>query len=1003
MNSSCAYRYALTFLLILSFCTSDSLGQSQVIPHAQDTMPGPALSPAEAIAKMKVPPGFRVECFASEPDLVNPVAMAIDEKGRVWVTESLEYPRREPGIGKDRVKVLEDTDGDGKADKVTIFAEGLNIPSGIAVGHGGVWVANSPDILFLKDTDGDGKADSKEVIVTGFGRDDTHELPNSLTWGPDGWLYGLNGVFNPSVIKHRGKEFAFTCALFRIHPKTREFQVFCEGTSNPWGVAFNENGSAFVSACVIDHLWHLVESAYYLRQGGPYPPFTWHLQSIVKHKHQKAAYCGITWFDSPAFPEKYREKLYMGNIHGGCINSDRLEKRGSTYFGLMEPDFLTANDQWFMPVVQKTGPDGCLWILDWYDRYHCYQDANRDPKGIDRLRGRLYRVVYERTQPIKNWDLGKKSKNDLIAALGDPNVFIRETAQRLLCEKGEAFLGEDGLGQLETLVKSNQTPRKHRLHALWTLGSLGKISSELEASIAKESDSTFRAWLVRFWGNQGTISPTSLELMNRFAAEADRDVQLQVIIAAAKINRFDPLPIWQAILRKSGDDPVIAGVLWQNLHPRMPGLASRWLDLASQSENAKLSKTEGQILARLSEKLLSQKPFHPESIEALFRLLTSQKEEAGTRQFLNILALRLETGEIGGESKKELKQRLLPSLGQLSGDPKQTVDNQAMAAITLALFGDPVGLEKAKVIYEARDKGENQRRRALQALLRANGTLAKPLVIDRLNDPGLGTPGERGRFLLDLALVENDSLAEELLNQWKALDPEVQARLIDLVSGKPKWAKALMARVVSKAVPTTAINANTARKLIGFKDAELTRQVTQHWGVVREGRNPERENLVRQMTNQLRSAKGNPANGPQLFQKVCAQCHKIYGQGQEVGPEITSNGRASFEQLVSNVFDPSLVIGTGYLATTVTTNKGKIFTGLLVEDSPDRVVLKVQGGTLETIPRTDLDELKTTQQSLMPEGMEKQLTPQEWADLFAFLCLDRPPGDPKAKKIPGSP
>ena len=229
------------------------------------------------------------------------------------------------------MKILEDTDADGKADKFTVFMEGLNIPSGIAVGHGGVWIANSPDILFVQDTDGDGKADTSEVVVTGFGRDDTHELPNSLTWGPDGWLYGLNGVFNRSHVtygpknpnfKEGQKPWDFTCAMFRIHPKTREFQVFCEGTSNPWGIAFNDEGEAFISACVIDHLWHLTETGYYHRQGGPYPPFTWKIESIVSHKHQKAAYCGIHWYDSDAYPEQYRKKLYMGNIHGSCINSD---------------------------------------------------------------------------------------------------------------------------------------------------------------------------------------------------------------------------------------------------------------------------------------------------------------------------------------------------------------------------------------------------------------------------------------------------------------------------------------------------------------------------------------------------------------------------------------------------------------------------------------------------------------------------------------------------------
>ena len=225
--------------------------QEERIPHAQDKPPGPALSPAEAIAKMTVPEGFSVELVASEPDIVNPVSMTIDERGRFWITESFEYPRRTPGPGKDRVKILEDTDADGKADKFSVFMEGLNIPSGIAVGHSGVWIANSPDILFVQDTDGDGKADTSEVVVTGFGRDDTHELPNSLTWGPDGWLYGLNGVFNPAHVvygpknpnfKEGQKPWDFTCAMFRIHPKTREFQVFCEGTSNPWGIAFNDEG-----------------------------------------------------------------------------------------------------------------------------------------------------------------------------------------------------------------------------------------------------------------------------------------------------------------------------------------------------------------------------------------------------------------------------------------------------------------------------------------------------------------------------------------------------------------------------------------------------------------------------------------------------------------------------------------------------------------------------------------------------------------------------------------
>ena len=291
-------------LAIATAVMAQEPGADAVIPHAQDRPPGPALSPAEAIAAMTVPDGFTVELVASEPDLVNPVAMTFDERGRIWVTESLEYPRKDAGPGRDRVKVLEDTDGDGKADKFTIFADGLNIPSGIAVGHGGVWVANSPDILFYPDADRDAVPDGPpEVVVTGFGRDDTHELPNSLTWGPDGKLYGWNGVFNQSVVTNRkGQTFRFTCAVFRIDPETRDFDLFCEGTSNPWGLAINPVGDLFASACVIDHMWHVAEGAYYIRQGGPYPAFTWPMRSIVDHRHQKAAYCGVHYFDSDAYP-----------------------------------------------------------------------------------------------------------------------------------------------------------------------------------------------------------------------------------------------------------------------------------------------------------------------------------------------------------------------------------------------------------------------------------------------------------------------------------------------------------------------------------------------------------------------------------------------------------------------------------------------------------------------------------------------------------------------------
>jgi glucose/arabinose dehydrogenase len=591
--------------LIASIAIATTLvaaAEKEVIPHAQDRPPGPPLSAVEAIAKMKVPPGFSVELVASEPDLVNPVAMTIDERGRFWITESLEYPRRQPGKGQDRIKVFEDTDGDGRAEKVTVFAEGLNIPSGIAVGYGGVWVANSPDILFMQDTDGDGKADKTEVVVTGFGRDDTHELPNSLTWGPDGWLYGLNGVFNASRVKHPGKEYNFTCALFRIHPRTRDFQLFCEGTSNPWGVAFDGEGSAFISACVIDHLWHLTETGYYLRQGGPSPPFTWHIGSIVKHRHQKAAYCGIHYFDSDAYPQEYRERLYMGNIHGNCINVDKLQRDGSTYFATPATDFLSANDAWFMPVVQKTGPDGSLYVLDWYDRYHCYQDANRDPKGIDRLKGRLYRVRYQNTPRVSAFDLAKENDDELIRRLASANVYYRDLAQRLLAERADSGTRR----KLQEMALDEKAPRKARMHALWSVVSMGPLDAAFHQALFSHADPTYRAWAVRAAGNAGKVDDAIQSLVQKAAEDESPDVKLQVAIAARKIEGIDAMPLLLKVLATCGDDKLIPHIVWQNLHPLLEDGGGDFLKLVKEYD---LKKTPNlsKIMPRATERMLAKK------------------------------------------------------------------------------------------------------------------------------------------------------------------------------------------------------------------------------------------------------------------------------------------------------------------------------------------------------------------------------------------------------------
>jgi putative heme-binding domain-containing protein len=969
------------------------------IPHGQDRAPNAPRSPAEAVRSMTVPAGFRVEVVAAEPDIVNPVAMTFDERGRIWFTESLEYPRRDPGTGRDRVKVLDDTDGDGKADTFTTFAEGLNIPSGIAVGHGGVWVANSPDILFMQDRDGDGKADTREVVATGFGRSDTHELPNSLTWGPDGWLYGWNGVFNPSkVASKNGKTYTFTCAIFRIHPRTRVFEVWCEGTSNPWGIAIDPEGSFFSSACVIDHLWHVVETGYYIRQGGPYPSFTWPIGSIVDHTHQKAAYCGIHYFDSPAYPAEYRGRLYMGNIHGNCVNVDVLERNGSTYRAKPAPDFLSANDAWFMPVSQKTGPDGCLYVLDWYDRYHCYQDANRDPAGIDRLKGRLYRVRYKDTPRRVGFDLAASSDDELIKLLGSLNVYDRDIAQRLLSERASRSIR----GKLEALVLDDSAQCRARMHGLWARIGAGPLEPEFNLKLLSHAEATFRAWGVRAAGNLGNVESAIRERVVGLARDPSPDVRLQVAVAARKIDGVDAVPIWLDVLGKGPRDPLLPKVVWQNLHP---SLVARQFDVARLLEQSR-ARAEGftPLIPRAIERILASSHGNSRVIAALL-------EAVDDASAVDMLASRFRDRSLPSALEKSLRQELIPILDKIIFVHRSPIDLVSSCIVLKAYCGDASSQASVRVHAMSTCANDNSRTFLEETRIKhvaAFLSLEPPDSIRSFvakvlaEDESSSSVAFRGKVLDSLGRLDDPELPQIVLRAFATLPPELRPRAVELLTERSTWSKALVAAVEAKRIPTSTLNVTQLRKLQQSKDPEIADRVKSLWGTIRDRRNPLREQVADQIRTLLRRTPADAIAGQAVFKKLCAQCHKIYGEGQDVGPEITSNGRNDFEQLLSNVFDPSLVIGPGYQATTVATIEGRVLTGLLVEEGKDRVVLKLQGGTLETIPRSQIEELKTSPISLMPEEIEKQLSTQEIADLCAFLCLDKPPSDPSAKPLPGS-
>jgi putative heme-binding domain-containing protein len=999
------FRSIAAFAALFGLISILTAQAAEPIPQSQDKPPGPALTPQEAIQHMVVPEGFSVELVAAEPEIINPVAMTFDERGRMWVTESFEYPRHDVGPGRDVIKVLESTKGDGHFDKITTFADNLNIPSGIAVGHGGVWVANSPDILFMQDTTGSGKADKREVVVTGFGRADTHEVPNNLTWGPDGYLYGLNGVFNEAHVKQGSHDFRFTCACYRINPRTREFSLFCEGTSNPWGLAWDPEGNAFVSACVIDHLWHLTETGYYHRQGGPYPPFTWELGSIVDFHHQKAAYCGLQYIDSDAFPAQYRDKFVMGNLHGSCLNLDALHRNGSTYRASISPDLLTANDAWFMPVVERIGPDGCLYIVDWYDRYHCYQDAGRDPAGVDRKYGRIYRLRYKKSPPAGLFDLAKETDEQLISRLGSGNIYFRETAQRVLAERGEAK-NAPSRPLLEKLVLDSDAPHKARMHALWALVGSGALDPAFHAKLLSSEDSSIRAWGVRAAGNFHRVDAQSRDKIAALAADPSPDVKLQVAIAAEKVDGFDPEAVLMDVLAHVGDDPLIPAIVWQNLQPRLEDHADEVLHRIAASESLRQSPALRVMLPRLIERVLGRTNPDVKPIATLVEMLlkTDGGASPAARQSLALLAQKIQTRELAGRRLDALRVLLQPILAPMIADGASGPMKLDVALLMVSLGDRDISvLHAVRDAFAATGNSNSRRIEALSALLTAGDRTVLDSVATILAEPKKNSAILRAGVLASLGHIDDPRVATIVLAAYGRLEPELQPKAIELLTQRAVWAKSLLDAMGRKEIPATALNVNQVQRLLSSRDKDLTSLVLAKWGSVRTERNPQREQVARQTRELLLKNHGDPMRGWAVFKKVCAQCHKIYGEGQDVGPDITSNGRASFDQLLSNVLDPSLVIGAGYQARIVTTTGGRVLTGLVAEDSPQRIVLKLQGGKLETIPRGEVDSMTVSKLSLMPEGLENQLSRQELIDLFEFLLLDKPPTDRTAKHLLGTP
>src|SRR6516225_1047595 len=454
------------------------------------------LAPEKAAAAMTVPEGFEVKLFAGEPDVRQPIAFCLDDRGRLWVAEAYSYPVRRPDKeAKDRILIFEDADGDGRFDKRTVFMEGLNLVSGLEVGFGGVWIGAAPYLMFVSVKAGEDKPSGPpQILLDGWAWQDTHETLNTFTWGPDGWLYGCHGVFTHSRVGKPGtpdaKRTPINAGIWRYHPTKHVFEVFAHGTSNPWGLDFNDYGQAFCEACVIPHAFHIIQGARYHRQAGNhFNPFTYaDIPTIADHVHYVGAtphggnnrsdsaggghaHCGTMIYLGGTWPEKYRNQWFMGNIHGRRLNMDHLQPKGSGYNATHGPDFLLANDAWARFINLRYGPDGNVFLIDWYDKQACHTG---DVKVWDRSNGRIYKICYQGTKPVKV-DLAKYSDKELVELQLHQNDWYVRHARRLLQERAQQKNLDSAVYEALDKIAFTHADETRRLRGLWALHVVGGL------------------------------------------------------------------------------------------------------------------------------------------------------------------------------------------------------------------------------------------------------------------------------------------------------------------------------------------------------------------------------------------------------------------------------------------------------------------------------------------------------------------------------------------------
>ena len=977
---------------------------NRVLGEAAEFVHGPKLPPAESLAALKPADDLRVELLLSEPLVAQPTHLSFDARGRLWVAQYRQYPYP-AGVkmlsrdkyyraqydkvppppphharGRDILSIHEDTDGDGAYDRHTVFVDGLNMANAVLPGRDGVWVMQTPYLLFYPDRDGDDVPDGPPTVhLSGFGLEDTHSVANGLVWGPDGWIYGAQGsttssrVVRPGIDPEGAEGVYFEgCMVWRYHPVTRTYELFAEGSGNVFGLEVDREGRLFSGHNGSETRgWHYQQGGYYLKQGvdpgkfgPPRNPYTfgelpWMKPSapIQRFTHMLAVVEGT------ALPAaRAGQMFWLDPIHSLVVASDRLAL-GSTFGTRDLGTVLTSGDDGFRPVYIVNAPDGSLLIADFYEHYIAH--GQHYQSQIDPTTGRIYRVRGASSVLERDVDLSRKTPAEWLALLSHPNKWHRQEAARLLAWRATP----DSLEALRSRLEQPTAP----VEALWALSQADALTESVALVGLRHPSALIREWTVRLLGDRRQVSAELMEpLLERVRVEDDVRVRAQMAASARRLPTGQALPVVAELMRRDADaaDHSIPLLCWWVLESHWANGREAVLGLFEPAGVWDEVLVRDHVLPRLMRRL-AMEGRRADLLVCADLLRRAPTPEARTRLLQGF------EEAYRGRSLTGLPDELLAALN-LSGG----------ASLSLRVRqGDPAAVDQALARVRDAQAPVEERQLLIRTLGEVREAKAEPVLLG-LATGDVPVPLRRAA-LAALAAGGTEPVGGEVVNLLPRLPSEVRAAALNLLLSRPGWSRELVDAVASGRVAADLIPPDMVDPLVHARDPGLRERAAQVFrSKVRTASvAPDRLAEVERI---LKQAPGNPYAGEALFAERCAGCHKLFFKGGQVGPDLTAYQRDNLGTLLTSIVNPNAEIREGYAAVEITTRDGRVLVGFLRDRDTRVAVLRGLDGQDVTLLMADVESIEPTGRSLMPEGLLDGWTDDQLRDFFAFLRSSQP-------------